>query len=109
MVECTDAETLQGFVVEHTDAFATVYTDESTSYASLPFEHGSVKHSASEYVRGDVHTNGIESFWSMLKRRRREPSTVQPKAPARYVNEFAGRHNIRDKDTLSQEGTSRWA
>ena len=34
----------------------------------MPFNHESVKHSAKEYVRGMVHTNGIESFWSMLKR-----------------------------------------
>ena len=47
---------------------ATYLSDDSTAYESLPFDHETVKHSLSEYVRGDVHTNGIESLWSMLKR-----------------------------------------
>ena len=77
--------------MEHTDAFATVYTDDSTSYASLPFEHGSVKHSASEYVRGDVHTNGVESFWSMFKRAKKGTfHKLSPKHLNRYVQEFRG-------------------
>ena len=103
VVTDTTAETLQGFVVEHTDAFATVYTDESTSYASLPFEHGAVKHSASEYVRGDVHTNGIESFWSMLKRAHKGTfHKLSPKHLDRYVKEFAGKHNMRELGTVAQ-------
>ena len=103
VVEHTDAATLQGFVVERTDAFATVYTDDSKSYASLPFDHDSVKHSISEYVKGQAHTNGIESFWSMLKRAHKGTfHKISPKHLQRYVNEFAGRHGIRDQDTLDQ-------
>ena len=75
VVESTDAPTLQGFIVEHTDAFATVYTDDSSAYASLPFDHDSVKHSVSEYVKGQAHTNGMESFWATLKRTIRARST----------------------------------
>ena len=41
---------------------------EASAYEGLPFPHESVKHSVKEYVRGQVHTNGVESFWSMLKR-----------------------------------------
>lgn len=101
VVERTDAATLQGFVVEHTDAFATVYTDDSGAYASLPHTHDTVKHSASEYVKGDVHTNGIESFWSMFKRAKKGTfHKLSPKHLNRYVQEFATRHNLRDKDTL---------
>jgi len=59
VVERTDTETLQGFVVEHIDAFATVYTDAASPYASLPHQHDTVKHSASDFVRGDVKTNGV--------------------------------------------------
>ena len=82
VVERTDAETLQGFVVDHADAFATVYTDESSAYKSLPFEHDSVKHSASEYVKGEAHTNGVESFWSGLKRAKKgHVPQDQPEAP----------------------------
>ena len=68
VVENTDKATLQGFVIDHTAPGATVYTDEASAYEGLPFPHESVKHSVSEYVRGMAHTNGAESFWSMLKR-----------------------------------------
>ena len=49
---------------------AQVYTDENRSYVGLrgSFQHEAVKHGVGEYVRGMAHTNGIESFWSMLKR-----------------------------------------
>ena len=48
----------------------TVYTDEHSSYAGVAgrYRHDSVNHSAQEYVRGEVHTNGIESVWAVLKR-----------------------------------------
>ena len=68
VVESVDKETLQGFVKDCADVQATVYTDDANAYDSLSFNHETVKHSLSEYVRGDVHTNGIESLWSMLKR-----------------------------------------
>lgn len=67
VVTSTDSETLGGFVKDWADLQATVYTDDSSAYEPLPFEHETVKHSAREYVRGHVHTNGIESLWSMLK------------------------------------------
>ena len=103
VVERTDAETLQEFIVEHADAFATVYTDESKSYASLPFDHETVKHSVSEYVKGQAHTNGIESFWATLKRAQQGTfHKMSPKHLNRYVQEFAGRHNMRESDTLAQ-------
>ena len=50
VVMTTDAATLHGFVRKHTEPWATVYTDDSTAYASLPFNHATVKHSLSEYV-----------------------------------------------------------
>ena len=103
VVERTDAATLQGFVVEHTAPGATVYSDDSSAYDSLPFDHDTVKHSLSEYVKGDVHTNGIESLWSMLKRAHKGIyHKMSPKHLDRYVQEFAGRHNPRDADTLTQ-------
>lgn len=103
VVRSTDAETLQGFVKQHTDPSATVYTDEASAYASLPFNHDSVKHSLSEYVKGDVHTNGIESLWSMLKRAHKGTfHKLSPKHLDRYVQEFAGRHNVREQDTIEQ-------
>ena len=103
VVESTDAATLQGFVVDHADAFATVYTDDAGAYASLPFHHETVKHSVAEYVRGMAHTNGIESFWSMLKRAHKGTfHKISPKHLDRYVQEFAAKHNIRESGTLVQ-------
>ena len=101
VVERTDAPTLQGFVVDHAAPDATVYSDDSSAYDSLPFDHETVKHSLSEYVRGDVHTNGIESLWSMLKRAHTGTfHKLSPKHLDRYVQEFAARHNLRDEDTI---------
>ena len=103
VVRSTDSETLQGFVKDHADADATVYTDDASAYDSLPFKHETVKHSVSEYVRGKAHTNGVESFWSMLKRAHEGTfHKISPKHLNRYVQEFAGKHNIRDADTLAQ-------
>ena len=103
VVESTDKPTLQGFVVEHTAPGAKVYTDDASAYEGIPFAHESVKHSVAEYVRGMAHTNGMESFWSMLKRAHMGTfHKLSPKHLNRYVQEFAGKHNIRDADTLAQ-------
>ena len=106
VVTATDAATLQGFVGQHAEPGATVYTDDAGAYHSLPFDHATVKHSLSEYVRGDVHTNGIESLWSMLKRAHKGTfHKLSPKHLDRYVQEFAGRHNLREQDTIDQLGS----
>ena len=103
VVQRTDSETLQGFVVENTDKDAVVYTDNATAYRGVPRAHQSVNHSAGEYVKEQAHTNGIESFWATLKRAHKGTfHKLSPKHLQRYVNEFAGRHNMRDFDTLDQ-------
>ena len=103
VVTATDKPTLQGFVVEHTEPGATVYTDEATAYQGLPFTHESVKHSVSEYVRGQAHVNGVESFWALLKRGYHGIyHKMSPKHMGRYVTEFERRHNVRDDDTVDQ-------
>ena len=66
VVADTTSGTLQGLVEDHTADGATVYTDEASAYEGMKFEHDTVKHSLSEYVKGDVHTNGIESLWNGL-------------------------------------------
>ena len=66
-----------------------------------PSTHDTVKHSLSEYVKDDVHTNGIESLWSMLKRAHTGTfHKLSPKHLDRYLQEFAARHNLRDEDTI---------
>ena len=103
VVTSTDKETLQGFVKDNVEPGATVYTDDVSAYDSLPFDHASVKHSLSEYVKGDVHTNGIESVWSMLKRAHKGTfHKLSPKHLDRYVQEFTGRHGMREQDTIEQ-------
>ena len=103
VVDETDAHTLQGFVGDHAAEGATVYTDDHGGYQGMPFEHETVKHSVGEYVSGMAHTNGIESFWSMLKRAHKGTfHKISPKHLQRYVSEFAGKHNVRDSGTLAQ-------
>ena len=95
----TSKLTLQGFINENVDEDAKKYTDESTSYKGLT-NHSTVNHSAKEFVDGMVHTNGIESFWSMLKRSHKGTfHKMSPKHLQRYVDEFVGRHNLRPFDT----------
>ena len=81
-----------------------MFTDEAKAkaYDGMP-NRRSVNHGVGEYVRAQAHTNGLESFWSMMKRgyygiyHRMSPAHLQ-----RYVNEFAGRHNQRGCDTEVQ-------
>ena len=104
-IASTDGETLRGFVREHTAPGAQVYSDGHGAYTLLEgeYKHNAVQHSAGTYVIEQAHTNGIESFWSMLKRGYMGTfHHFSAKHLQRYVSEFAGRHNIRDLDTIAQ-------
>ncbi len=102
VVERTNQETLQEFVNTRKEDGAKVYTDEHGGYIGLD-NHEAVKHSVGEYVNGQAHTNGIESFWSMLKRGYYGTyHKMSEKHLDRYVKEFAGRHNQRPLDTAVQ-------
>ena len=69
----------------------------------VDFDHKSVKHSVGEYVNEKAHTNGIESFWAMLKRGYVGTyHQFSEKHLDRYVTEFQGRHNHRPLDTITQ-------
>ena len=99
----TDAKTLQGFVGKSAAKGSTVYTDDHGGYQGMPFEHETVKHSVGEYVDGMAHTNGIESFWALLKRGYHGTyHHMSRKHLGRYVTEFSGRHNERSLDTIDQ-------
>ena len=105
VVPGTDKASLQAFVQDRAADGATVYTDDHASYEGMPFEHETVRHSVSEYVNGQAHTNGIESFWATLKRGYHGIyHHVSPKHLDRYVTEFSGRHNDRKADTADQMG-----
>ena len=72
----------------------------------MPLEHESVNHSAKEYVCDQAHTNGIELFWSMLKREHYGTyHKMSPKHLNRYIRQFAGRHNIRGLNSVDQMGS----
>jgi len=98
----TDRATLQSFVRERVEPGATLYTDEAAAYHGMrEYRHEAVNHSVGEYVRDMAHTNGIESFWAMLKRGYQGTfHHFSEKHLQRYVTEFAGRHNIRPLDTI---------
>ena len=103
VIENADKPTLQGFVAEHAAPGATVYTDEALAYQGMPLTHETVCHSVGVYVREQASTNGMESFWSMLKRAHKGTfHKISPKHLQRYVNEFVGRHGIREQDTIDQ-------
>ena len=107
-IQRTNAATLVPFVEDTAAPGATVYTDDAAAYRSLPtmfnrLHHESVNHSVGEYIRGQAHTNGIESFWSMFKRAYKGTfHKLSPKHLDRYIQEFAAKHNFRNLDTLAQ-------
>lgn len=104
VVQDTTSETLTGFVYETSDEDAQTYTDDAKAYQALKrAAHATVKHSVKEYVNGDAHINGMESFWSLLKRGYYGTyHRMSPKHLQRYVDEFVGRHNVRELDTVAQ-------
>ena len=103
VVAATDKKTLHDFVERHTTKAATVYTDCARAYRGLPRDHDFVSHSTGEYVKDQAHTNGIESFWAVLKRAHKGVfHKFSHKHLQRYADQFAGKHNVREADTLDQ-------
>ena len=91
-------EVLQEAILENVSKGSTVYTDKLAAYSNLKtleFVHDTVTH-VEEYVRGNVHTNGIENFWSLLKRGLKGTYVaVEPFHLDRYVTEQVFRYNNR--------------
>jgi transposase-like protein len=88
---------LQSQVREHVEAGAAIFTDELKSYDGLEdsFQHQVINH-AVEYVNGNVHTNAMENFWSLLKRGLHGTYvSVEPFHLFRYIDEQAFRFNNR--------------
>ncbi len=100
----TKATTLQGFIRENAEIGATVVTDNFKSYRGLGaqgYNHISINHSVGEYIKGQAHTNSIESFWALLKRGYYGIyHYMSPKHLNRYVNEFSFRHNTSHLGTM---------
>ena len=103
-VEGTKKKILHRFVKDRVADGASVYTDEYGSYPGMEsVNHESVNHGIGEYVREQVHVNGVESFWSLFKRGYHGTyHKMSEKHLDRYVNEFSGRHNAREAGTPDQ-------
>lgn len=100
VVETTEAVHLQGEIRANVAKGATIYTDAHASYQGLAtsYVHEAVDH-ASEYVRGMVHTNGLENFWALFKRALGGTYVqVAPFHLQRYVDEQVCRYNARKTD-----------
>jgi transposase len=100
--------TLHGLVREYILPKSTVYTDEYNAYKGIQgiegkdlkpagYQHKRINHSSGVYVMGDVHTNTIEGFWSLIKRGiGGVHHAVSQKFLQSYLDEYAFRYNRRD-------------
>jgi len=107
VIENTSQHTVNRFVHKIiSDKVDLVATDEAAAYTwiGLNYRHLSVDHKAGEYVRGEVHTNNIESFWSLLKRGVIGTyHHVSKKYLPLYLAEFTFRHNHRKDEDIFGE------
>ncbi len=98
VVKDTSQDTLERTILQRVEPNTTIYTDEHRGYIGLDwygYKHKSVNHSAKQYVDGMAHTNGIESFWALLKRGVYGIfHSISEKHLQRYVNEFSFRLNM---------------
>ena len=102
VTEDTKTRTIRPLVDAHVLPASMVYTDEAAQYGLLRrngYPHRRVHHAAHVYVDGDVHTNTIEGFWSLLKNGiRGAHRAVGADYLQDYVNEYAFRYNHRDDE-----------
>lgn len=97
VIRMADTPTLMGLIRENVEPGATVMTDDHGGYRNMSdeYDHEIINH-AIEYVRGNVHTNSIENFWSLLKRSIKGTYvSVEPSHLHRYVEEQVFRYNER--------------
>ena len=97
-VPSADTANMGEFIRTHVPTGSTIYSDEAPVYNHLKknYTHDNVKHSLSIYVEGNVHTNTIENFWSVLKRGLYGVyHQVSDKHVSRYLDEYAARFNTR--------------
>ena len=106
MIEGKDYASILRVVLNNVSRGAKIYTDEHSGYTALKhlgYDHDSVHHRSGEYVKGEAHTNGVESFWAMLKRGYYGTyHQMSAKHLQKYIDEFADRTNIRHMDTMDQ-------
>jgi transposase len=103
VVEDASKKTLQDFAHEFILPKSTVFTDEHPSYTGLDktYSHHRIQHSAGVYVRGNVHTQTIEGFWSLVQNGVRGVyHSVSKKYLQTYLDEYSFRYNRRDSGNL---------
>jgi transposase-like protein len=100
VVPDVQANTLLPIIKERVLQKSIVYTDELPSYDRLPalgYKHKRIHHASKVYVMGDIHTNTIDGFWSLVKRGISGVNhAVSAKYLPNYLNEYAFRYNRRD-------------
>jgi transposase-like protein len=105
LIKDTKRETLEALVQTHVEQGAAVYTDALGSYNDLHdlgYAHEVIDH-AEKYVDGHVHTNGLENFWSLLKRGLHGTYvSVEPFHLFRYLDERAFTFNERELSDLGR-------
>ncbi|HUA16130.1 MAG TPA: IS1595 family transposase [Verrucomicrobiae bacterium] len=104
IVEDASKKTLQDFAHEFILPESTVFTDEHPSYTGLDktyAAHHRIQHAQGVYVKGNVHTQTIEGFWSLVQNGIRGVyHSVSKKYLQNYLNEYAFRYNRRDSGNL---------
>ncbi|MGA2668893.1 MAG: IS1595 family transposase [Ignavibacteria bacterium] len=98
-IKNTARETIQPLVKSLVKKGSKLITDEHSAYTELAgyYDHSIIKHAQKEYVRGSIHTNTIEGFWSLLKRGIIGIyHSVSEKHLEKYCNEFDFRYNTKD-------------
>ena len=83
-------------IKKHIASGSTIYSDGYQLYQKTPrygYRHDFVEHDQNEYSRGEVHTNSMEGFWGLLKRRLRNTGGVRRERLVWYVNEEVWRYN----------------
>ena len=98
VIEATNFNTIVPFLVKTVHQGSKLMTDEHVVYGTMKrlYEHQTIKHVIREYVRGEVHTNTIENFWSVLKRGIYGTyHFISTKHVQNYLEEFAFRFNSR--------------
>lgn len=104
VIKQTDRRTLFLAIKDNVEKGSIVYTDTARPYSYLRgFIHDKVNHGIKEYVRGEVYTNGIESFWAIIKRGYKGVyHKWSEKHLPRYIKEYVNRFNMRNKTPLER-------
>ena len=107
LIPSTGALALHGAVQKYVAPGTQVMTDDFSGYTSMPkigFQHETVIHSKDEYVRGNVHTNSIESVWAVMKRGMHGVyHHASKKHLGRYMDEFTFRLNAGNVERHTME------